>query len=364
MPARRTRLGRGDRIVVTSPYGSRLGTYDLETGEVSDVAPSFRATFTAELDEWLEAHGLDRFPGFPADDGQSPSRRQRLTDTLRFPRPSGGGRPGGGTRSAAPARRQEPTAALEAGTPATSGGWSADSADGFRADAFTDTGRRSTHDETERYDDFEDIARHGPDHGLLRAASRARAAGQRERDTALRLQADGRHAVADALRREVEAPVAKSIGRGGRWHMLHGIDMAVGSETVTLDHLVIGPPGVFVVEVRHHPGGKVRTFTNGLDVDGTPMDLARIRTLAEEVHDRLAEAIALAAGFDEVLDPPPVTPVIAVVAATIISQTRPRGVIVARAGDLIRALRSRGDRLSPAAVEETYAVARRADTWT
>jgi hypothetical protein len=37
---------------------------------------------------------------------------------------------------------------------------------------------------------------------------------------------------------------------------------------------------------------------------------------------------------------------------------------MARAGDLARALRSRGDRLSAAAVEETYAVARRADTWT
>ncbi|HEY2221773.1 nuclease-related domain-containing protein [Actinomycetospora sp.] len=364
MPARRTRLGRGDRIVVTSPYGSRLGTYDLETGEVSDVAPSFRATFVAELDEWLEAHGMDRFPGFPADDGRSGGRKQRLTDTLRFPRPAGGGRAGGGTRPGPPARRQEPAAALEAGTPTPSNGWSADSADGFRADAFTDTGRRSTHDETERYDDFDDVARHGPDHGLLRAASRARAAGQRQRDTELRLQADGRHAVADALRREVEAPVAGKLGRSGRWHMLHGVDLTVGGETVTIDHLVIGPPGVFVVEVRHQPGAKVHASATGIDVDGAHVDLARIRTLAEEVHDRLAEAIAIAAGFDEVLDPPPVLPVIAVVGATIVNQTRPRGVIMARAGDLARALRSRGDRLSAAAVEETYAVARRADTWT
>lgn len=360
MPARRTRLGRGDRIVVTSPYGSRLGTYDLETGEVSDVAPSFRATFVAELDDWLDAHGMDRFPGFPADDGESPNRRQRLTDTLRFPRPNGGGR----TRSAAPARRQDPTAALEAGTPTPASGWSADSADGFRADAFTDTGRRSTQDEPEQLDAVEDLARHGPDYGLVRAASRARASGLRQRDTELRLQADGRHAVADALRREVEAPVANRLGRGGRWRMLHGIDMTVGGDTVTIDHLVIGPPGVFVVEVRHQPGAKIHASATGIDVVGVHDDLARIRTVAEEVHDRLAEAIALAAGFDEVLDPPPVTPVVAVVGATIVSQSRPRGIIIARAGDLARALRSRGDRLSAAAVEETYAVARRADTWT
>ena len=124
-------------------------------------------------------------------------------------------------------------------------------------------------------------------------------------DRALRLRADGRQAVAEALGREVGgAPVKGRLGRGGRWHMLHGIDMAVGSETVQLDHLVIGPPGVFVLEVRHQPGAKVHASTTGLEVDGVHVDLARMRTLGEEVHDRLAEAIALAAGFEEVLDPP------------------------------------------------------------
>ncbi|HEY2191513.1 MAG TPA: nuclease-related domain-containing protein [Actinomycetospora sp.] len=349
MPARRTRLGRGDRVVVTSPYGSRLGTYDLTTGEVSDVAPTFRATFVAELDDWLVAHDLPRFPGFGDDEPRRPSRR-RLTDTLRIPR-QGGPRPRDRAHSGAPA--------LEAGPATPSEGWSADSADGFRADAFVDTGRRSTGEDVAETDDWEDLAFHGPDHGLLREAARARAAGHRERDRELRLRADGRHAVADALVRESAGPGA---GRRG-WRMLHGIDMAVGGETVTLDHLVIGTPGVFVVEVRHHPGGKVHASTTGLEIDSRQFDLARIRTLGEEVHDRIAEAIALAAGFEEVLDPPPVTPVIAVVGATIVTHSRPRGVIVARAGDLARAMRSRGERLSPAAVEETYAVARRSDTW-
>ncbi len=364
MPARRTRLGRGDRVVVTSPYGSRLGTYDLQTGEVSDVAPTFRATFVAELDEWLSAHGLERFPGFPdhsAERGpRRPSRRQRLTDTLRIPRQSGA-RPRDRAHSGAPPARRDGLPALEAGPPTPAGGWSADSADGFRADAFVDPGRATTHDDVAETVDWEDLAFRGPDHGLIREASRARAAGDRERDRRLRLHADGRHAVADALARESGAVV--SGRRSTRWRMLHGIEMAVGSDTVTLDHLVIGTPGVFVVEVRHLPGGKVHASTTGIEIDGKQFDLARIRTLGEEVHDRIAEAIALAAGFEEVLDPPPVTPVIAVVGATIVTHSRPRGVIVARAGDLARAMRSRGERLSAAAVEETYAVARRSDTW-
>jgi hypothetical protein len=361
MPARRTRLGRGDRVVVTSPYGSRLGTYDLQTGEVSDVAPTFRATFVAELDEWLVAHGLDRFPGFPDDAGlRRPSRRQRLTDTLRIPRQDGArdraaSRAGAGAGNAP---RRGPSAALEAAPSTPADGWSADSADGFRADAFVDAGR-PTHEDLPATEDWEDLAFHGPDHGLVREAARARAAGDRARDRELRLHADGRHAVADALARE-SGPAGR---RGSRWRMLHGIETAVGGQTVVLDHLVIGAPGVFVVEVRHLPGGKVHASTTGLEIDGTQFDLARIRTIGEEVHDRLAEGIALAAGFQEVLDPPPVTPVIAVVGATIVTHSRPRGVIVARAGDLARAMRSRGERLSAAAVEETYAVARRSDTW-
>jgi hypothetical protein len=374
MPARRTRLGRGDRVVVTSPYGSRLGTYDLQTGEVSDVAPAFRATFVAELDEWLEAHDLDRFPGFAdaardADgDPARPGPRRRLTDTLRIPRPGGartssGARAAGGGPPPAPPR-PGPAAALEAGTPTPAGGWSADSADGFRADAFADAGRRAGHDEPQRVGDlWEDLALHAPDHGLLRLAARARAAGDKEADRALRYKADGRQAVAAALGREVGGPGGR-LARGSRWRILHGVEMTVGRDTVVLDHLVIGPPGVFVVEVRHEPGGKVHASTGGLEIDGKHVDLARIRTLGEEVHDRLAEAIAAAAGFEEVLDPPPVTPVIAVVGATIVSHSRPRGVIVARAGDLARAMRARGDRLSAAAVEETFAVARRSDTWT
>ncbi len=368
MPARRTRLGRGDRIVVTSPYGSRLGTYDPQSGEVSDVDPAFRATFVAELDEWLDAHGMDRFPGFPDPEGRPAPRRQRLTDTLRFPRPGGAraqdrARSGGGPGGSAPARRSEPSNALEAGTPTPAGGWSADSADGFRADAFADPGRRAGHDEPQRVGDtWEDLALHAPDHGLLRAAAVARAAGDRVADRDLRYKADGRQAVAAALAREVGGSSGR-LGRGGRWHILHSVEMSVGGETVILDHLVIGPPGVFVVEVRHEPGGKVHASTTGLEIDGRHVDLARIRTLGEEVHDRLAEAIALAAGFEEVLDPPPVTPVIAVVGATIVSHSRPRGVIVSRAGDLARAMNARGDRLSGAAIEETFAVARRSDTW-
>lgn len=371
MPARRNRLGRGDKVVVISPYGSRLGTYDLETGEVSDVPPAFRSTFVAELDEWLAAHGLDPFPGFGENGAplRPPSRRQRVRDTLSFPRPRGTATPeppASPARDAGPTRRPEP-AALEAGVPTPAGGWSADSADGYRFDAFDDGGPRAAgHERTRERPalDYVDLARYTPDHGLARRAAQARREGRREDDVALRQRADARLEVAASLSRELAAPVSTRLGRAARWRMLHGIDLAVGRETVTLDHLVICPGGVFVLEDRPQPGSKVHASSDGLEVDGQHVDLARIRTLGEEVAERLAEGIALAAGFEEVLNPPPVTPVVVVVGATIVNHSRPRGVIVTRAGDLGRALRSRGDRLTAAAIEETYAVARRSDTWT
>ncbi|MDL5155158.1 nuclease-related domain-containing protein [Actinomycetospora termitidis] len=371
MPARRNRLGRGDKVVVTSPYGSRLGTYDLETGLVTDVPPAFRDTFVAELDEWLTAHGLAPFPGFGPGGApvETPSRRQRVrsrvNDTLGFPRPQDGA--ADGERVTAPVRRSEPmTPALEAGVPTPAGGWSADSADGYRFDAFDDGGPQAAgHERSGRraLAPSADLARYAPDHGLARAAAEARRAGRRDEDKALRQRADARHEVAAALSRELAAPVSSRLGRAARWRMLHGIDMRVGGETVTLDHLILCPSGVFVVEDRPQPGGKVIASTDGLEVDGQHIDLARIRTLAEEAADRLAEGIALAAGFEEVLNPPAVTPVVVVVGATIVNHSRPRGVVVTRPGDLARALRSRGDRLTPAAVEETFAVARRSDTW-
>ncbi|MCD2186154.1 nuclease-related domain-containing protein [Actinomycetospora soli] len=367
MPARRNRLGRGDKVVVISPYGSRLGTYDLETGEVSDVPPAFRATFVAELDEWLAAHGLDPFPGFGENGAtvRPPSRRRRMRDTLSFQRPRDVGEPEP-ARDPEPTRRREP-AALEAGVPTPAGGWSADSADGYRYEAFDDGGPRAAGHERTRErlgDDWVDLARFTPDHGLARRAAEARRQGRREEDTALRQRADARLEVAQALSRELAAPVSTRLGRTVRWRMLHGIDLVVGHETVVLDHLVICPGGVFVLEDRPQPGSKVHASADGLEVDGQHVDLARIRTLAEEVADRLAEGIALAAGFQEVLNPPPVLPVVVVVGATIVNHSRPRGVIITRAGDLGRALRSRGDRLTAAAVEETFAVARRSDTWT
>ncbi|MEJ2869848.1 nuclease-related domain-containing protein [Actinomycetospora sp. OC33-EN08] len=363
MPARRNRLGRGDKVVVISPYGSRLGTYDLETGTVSDVPPAFRATFVAELDEWLTAHGLDPFPGFGPDGAPvAPSRRQRGRSRLGRPREADGGAP------APPARREEPraTAALEAGVPTPAGGWSADSADGYRFDAFDDGGPRAPgHERTgQRLEEtWTDLARHAPDHGLARRAADARRAGRRDDDKALRLRADARLEVAGALSRELAAPVSARLARAARWRMLHGVDVRVGGEIATVDHLVICPSGVFVLEDRPQPGGKVHASTEGLEIDGQHLDLARIRTVAEEVADRLAEGIALAAGFEEVLNPPGVTPVVVVVGATIVNHSRPRGVVVTRAGDLARELRSRGDRLTAAAIEETYVVARRSDTW-
>ena len=92
-------------------------------------------------------------------------------------------------------------------------------------------------------------------------------------------------------------------------------------------------------------------------------DRARVVAVARD-QGRLSEALAIAAGAETTLNPPPVTPVVAVVGAVVIGSDRPRGVLVSRVGHLPRLLQAFGDRLVPQAVEQTFAVARRSVTWT
>ena len=372
MPAKRSRLGRGDKIVVTSPYGSRLGTYDLTTGEVSDVAPAFRDTFTAELDEWLARHGASPFPGFgPAGAPvEPPSRRTRMTsrlsDTLGFPRLSDAP-PTGRTPTAPPAAAPR---ALEAGVPAPAGGWSADSADGFRADAFDD---HASHAEAAPRGTTIPDRRPAREPGPRPPHARPRARPRRLPRPGGRRPGAGQVAAAAGRRPDHGRAVPRPRGPGAGLvparphravadaarHRDDGRLRAGGASTTSSS----ARAGCSSSRTATSPAARCTRRPPGSRSTASSIDLARIRTIGEEVHDRIAEAIALAAGAQELLNPPPVTPVIVVVGATIVNHSRPRGVIVTRPGDLGRALRTRGERMTPAAVEETYAVARRPETW-
>jgi hypothetical protein len=196
---------------------------------------------------------------------------------------------------------------------------------------------------------FEDLALRLPGHGLAEEAANARANGPAEADRPYRLRADGQHAVAEALAKLTRTPALRR-GRGARWRILHRVPMAFAEGDVVLDHLVIGPPGLFVIEVVNHPGGRVVVEDHELDIAGTPLDLEWRRRIGAEVADRVSVALARAAGAVETLDPPAVHPVVAVVGATLAGDGRHRGVTVTRVGQLPRLLTAFGDPLSDLAV--------------
>jgi hypothetical protein len=65
----------------------------------------------------------------------------------------------------------------------------------------------------------------------------------------------------------------------------------VGPDGAELDHLVIGPAGVFALSVRHHPGASVAVYNSLVYVDGTERTYGlHSRAAAARVGDRLSRA--------------------------------------------------------------------------
>lgn len=301
MPARRRRRLGADRLYVTSADGLPLGHLDLFSRVAHDVPAGYRETFVEEANAWLWQNNMPPM-GSPSEVAA------------------------------------EPPPALGAGVEPPEGGW--------------DPG-------------VDDLALRRPGHGLLDEAAQARATRGPDADRPLRLRADGQHAVAEALGKLTRPPALRR-GRGARWRILHRVPMAFAEDPegkVVLDHVVVGPPGLFVIEVVNIPGGRVVVEDNKLDLAGTSMDLERHRRIGAEAADRVSVALARAAGAAETLDPPAVHPVIAVVGAILAGDGRHRGVTVTRVGQLPRLLTAFGDPLSDLAVAQTYEVARRSVTW-
>jgi hypothetical protein len=309
MPARRRRRPGSDRLYVTSADGLPLGHLDLFTREAHDVPAGYRERFVQEANGWLWQNNMP---------------------------PIG-----------SPAEVAEP-AAISAGVEPPVGGW--------------DPG-------------FDDLALHLPGHGLQEEAANARAQGGPGADRPYRLRAEGQHAVAEALGKLTRAPALRR-GRGARWRILHTVPMAFAegagdaaerSSTpglVVLDHVLIGPPGVFLIEVANVPGGRAVLDHRSVDLGGgVVLELDRRRRIGIEAGERVSVALARAAGAAETLDPPAVHPVIAIVGAIMSGTGRPRGVTVTRVGQLPRLLSAFGAPLSDLAVAQIHEVARRSTTW-
>lgn len=65
---------------------------------------------------------------------------------------------------------------------------------------------------------------------------------------------------------KVAAQIARASRREPGWRALHSIP--VGERGADIDHLVIGPGGVFTINAKHHPGARVWVGGEAFFVNG------------------------------------------------------------------------------------------------
>ena len=153
-----------------------------------------------------------------------------------------------------------------------------------------------------------------------------------------------------------ERIVDKRLGRLRRdgWTMLSSIVKHSGAD---IDHLVIGPPGVFTINTKHHRDASIWVGENMVKVDNAqqPHYLRNSRHEAASAARVLTDAV----GLDVI-----VIPVLAFVGAASINAQDSRGDVVITTGEAIEhALLERHAVYSIQERARIFAVARRAEIW-
>ncbi|MEV4613889.1 nuclease-related domain-containing protein [Kitasatospora sp. NPDC049258] len=140
--------------------------------------------------------------------------------------------------------------------------------------------------------------------------------------------------------------------RGSGWYVLHGVPLPSGAD---IDHVVIGPPGVFTVNTKHHPDASVLVGDKRVLVNRNSFPyLAN----AEFEGRRTAALLTSWCGFDV-----PVQPVVAVVGARKLTHSGRPAVAVLAGEQIIAALSAHPPVLTPTRVDAVFTVARRRSVW-
>lgn len=202
-----------------------------------------------------------------------------------------------------------------------------------------------------------DLATNAPGEGVREMASSAQLAapvrnvfarmlGVHTDERAWRIGADGEEKVA--------ARLARVIKRDPRWRFLHSIP--VGTRGSDIDHLAIGPGGVFTINSKHHPKARIWVGGSTFLVDGHKVPYIRSsRFEAARAAELLAGATGLVVPVEGVI--------VTVNAADVIVKSQPQGVYVVPRMKIAQWLLRLGDTLDPEYIDAIYDAARRSTTW-
>ena len=169
----------------------------------------------------------------------------------------------------------------------------------------------------------------------------ARARGAKTEERAWRIGADGEESVGKLLRR-----------LDANWHVLHAVP--VGQNGADIDHVVIGPPGVFSLNTKTHIGKNVWVAERAFMVNGTKTDYLRNSRSEAKRASKLLSGCGL---------PVTVHPIIVVIAAKLTVKAQPPDVSVVGRRGLVRWLVQQRPILTSQTVQKIYGHARMDTTW-
>ena len=207
-----------------------------------------------------------------------------------------------------------------------------------------------------------DLAAHVPGQ-LARERAEAEAAAAREHSRVGAFLARAFDAKTDERAWRVGAGGEETVGarlekleRRG-WHVLHSVP--VGARESDIDHVLIGPGGVFTINTKTHPGGRVWVGRHAVRVNGhTQPYLRNSRHEAARASRLLSEACEM---------PVEVRPVLVFLTGTLLPNVtvkqQPEDVAVLDRMDIPGAFRRARRRLTDQQVEHIYDLARRSTTW-
>jgi Nuclease-related domain len=211
--------------------------------------------------------------------------------------------------------------------------------------------------------EWEDLALRVPGQGVRETAKESLAA-MKERSRvgtfiarALDLNTDERSWRVGADGEETVGSKLNKLSQHG-WHVLHSVP--VGERGSDIDHVLIGPGGVFTINTKLHPGKKVVVYEKAIYVDGFKQDYLRnSRFEATRATKYLTREVGI-----EV----PVRPVIIILTAMLASlveiKHQPDGVTVLTGREVPKAFTRIKPILTQDEVTAIYEHARRSTTWT
>jgi hypothetical protein len=170
----------------------------------------------------------------------------------------------------------------------------------------------------------------------------ARAIGAKTQERAWRVGADGEEEVARRMR-----------GLGEGWHVTHAVP--VGTRDTDINHVAIGPPGVFTINTKNHSGNKVWVGEHAILVNGQKTDYLRTSRFEAE---RASKLLSAACGFSVA-----VQPVIVIMSAGMVIKAKPADVYVVGRKDIATWLSKRPPMITADVVAKIFEQGRQESTW-